>query len=192
MSKRIISLMAVVVLLAAMFAFTTTASAYYCVYSHCPNGKPLNVREGPGKEYPVIGKVPYGDPIYIIGETSPGWYQLNDMGYVQASLTSNSYPGPYVPPAPTPTADPNKKKADLEKVYASARTVEPYLITLKATERSKGVANVRWAPSKTSKLQKAYPAGTQLRVIKELDKWYQVQDPMTNEVGFVNTAYVVK
>ena len=192
MSKRIISLMAVVVLLAAMFAFTTTASAYYCVYSHCPNGKPLNVREGPGKEYPVIGKVSYGDPIYIIGETSPGWYQLNDIGYVQASLTSNSYPGPYVPPAPTPTADPNKKKADLEKVYASARTVEPYLITLKATERSKGVANVRWAPSKTSKLQKAYPAGTQLRVIKELDKWYQVQDPMTNEVGFVNTAYVVK
>ncbi len=192
MSKRIISLMAVVVLLAAMFAFTTTASAYYCVYSHCPNGKPLNVREGPGKEYPVIGKVPYGDPIYIIGETSPGWYQLNDMGYVQASLTSNSYPGPYVPPAPTPTADPNKKKADLEKVYASARTVEPYLITLKATERSKGVANVRWAPSKTSKLLKAYPAGTQLRVIAELDKWYQVEDPMTNQVGFVNTAYVVK
>ena len=192
MSKRIISLMAVVVLLAAMFAFTTTASAYYCVYSHCPNGKPLNVREGPGKEYPVIGKVPYGDPIYIIGETSPGWYQLNDMGYVQASLTSNSYPGPYVPPAPTPTADPNKKKADLEKVYASARTVEPYLITLKATERSKGVANVRWAPSKTSKLLKAYPAGTQLRVIAELDKWYQVEDPLTNQVGFVNTAYVVK
>lgn len=192
MSKRIISLMAVVVLLAAMFAFTTTASAYYCVYSHCPNGKPLNVREGPGKEYPVIGKVPYGDPIYIIGETSPGWYQLNDMGYVQASLTSNSYPGPYVPPAPTPTPDPNKKKADLEKVYATARTVEPYLITLKATERSKGVANVRWAPSKTSKLLKAYPAGTQLRVIAELDKWYQVEDPMTNQVGFVNTAYVVK
>ncbi len=192
MSKRIISLMAVVVLLAAMFAFTTTASAYYCVYSHCPNGKPLNVREGPGKEYPVIGKVPYGDPIYIIGETSPGWYQLNDLGYVQASLTSNSYPGPYVPPAPTPTADPNKKKADLEKVYATARTVEPYLITLKATERSKGVANVRWAPSKTSKLLKAYPAGTQLRVIAELDKWYQVEDPMTNQVGFVNTAYVVK
>ena len=178
MSKRIISLMAVVVLLAAMFAFTTTASAYYCVYSHCPNGKPLNVREGPGKEYPVIGKVPYGDPIYIIGETSPGWYQLNDLGYVQASLTSNSYPGPYVPPAP--------------KVYATARTVEPYLITLKATERSKGVANVRWAPSKTSKLLKAYPAGTQLRVIAELDKWYQVEDPMTNQVGFVNTAYVVK
>ena len=115
MSKRIISLMAVVVLLAAMFAFTTTASAYYCVYSHCPNGKPLNVREGPGKEYPVIGKVPYGDPIYIIGETSPGWYQLNDLGYVQASLTSNSYPGPYVPPAPPPRPIRTRKRLILKR-----------------------------------------------------------------------------
>lgn len=192
MNKRILSLMAVVVLLAAMFAFTATASAYYCVYSHCPNGKPLNVREGPGKEYPIIGKISYGEPVYVIGETSPGWYQLNDVGYVQASLTCNSYPGPYVPPAPKPTPDPSTKKTDLEKVYASARTVEPYLITLKATQRSKGVANVRWAPSKSSKLLKAYPAGTQLRVIAELDKWYQVEDPITNQVGFVNTAYVVK
>ena len=190
MSKRIISLMAVVVLLAAMFAFTTTASAYYCVYSHCPNGKPLNVREGPGKEYPVIGKVPYGDPIYIIGETSPGWYQLNDMGYVQASLTSNSYPGPYVPPAPTPTPDPNKSKDNLDSIYASAKSVDPYLVTLKATPKSKGLANVRWAPTKTSKLLKAYPEGTQVRVIAELNKWYQVEDPLTGAVGFVNTAYV--
>ena len=190
MSKRIISLMAVVVLLAAMFAFTTTASAYYCVYSHCPNGKPLNVREGPGKEYPVIGKVPYGDPIYIIGETSPGWYQLNDMGYVQASLTSNSYPGPYVPPAPTPTPAPNKSKDNLDSIYASAKSVDPYLVTLKATPKSKGLANVRWAPTKTSKLLKAYPEGTQVRVIAELNKWYQVEDPLTGAVGFVNTAYV--
>ena len=193
MNKRIISLMAVLVLLLSMFVFTAaSATAYFPVYSRCPNGKPLNVRAGPGKEYPVVDKIPYGDPVYVIGETSPGWYELNDGGYVQASLTSHTYPGPYVPPTPTPTPDPSKKKADLEKIYATAKTVEPYLITLKATVRSKGVANVRWAPSKTSKLLKAYPAGTQLRVIAELDKWYQVEDPLTNQVGFVNTAYVVK
>ena len=192
MNKRIISLLAIVVLLMATFAFTTAASADYVVFSHCGNGKALNVRQGPGKEYPVVDKIPYGNEIWVIGETSPGWLQLNDYGYVQASLTSVYYPGPYVPPTPTPTPDPNKKKAELEKVYATAKTVEPYLITLKATVRSKGVANVRWAPSKSSKLLKAYPAGTQLRVIAELDKWYQVEDPLTNQVGFVNTAYVVK
>ena len=193
MNKRIISLMAILVLLLSMFVFTAaSATAYYPVYSHCPNGKPLNVREGPGKDYWIINKIPYGDPIYVIGETADGWYELNDGGFVQAALTSHTYPGPYVPPTPMPTPDPNKKKADLEKVYATAKSVEPYLITLKATVRSKGVANVRWAPSKSSKLLKAYPAGTQLRVIAELDKWYQVEDPLTNQVGFVNTAYVEK
>ena len=194
MNKRIISLIAVVVLLASVFAFTAaSATAYYPVYSCCPNGKPLNVREGPGKDYWIISKIPYGDPIYVIGETSDGWYELNDGGFVQAALTSHTYPGPYVPPAPKPTTDPAKKKGDsLEKVYATARSVDPYMVTLKATQKSKGVANVRWAPSKTSKLLKAYPAGTQVRVIAELDKWYQVEDPMTNQVGFVNTAYVEK
>ena len=161
MNKRIISLLAIVVLLMATFAFTTAASADYVVFSHCGNGKALNVRQGPGKEYPVVDKIPYGNEIWVIGETSPGWLQLNDYGYVQASLTSVYYPGPYVPPTPTPTPDPTKKKAELEKIYATAKTVEPYLITLKATVRSKGVANVRWAPSKSSKLLKAYPAGTQ-------------------------------
>jgi SH3-like domain-containing protein len=63
-------------------------------------------------------------------------------------------------------------------------------VTLKATPRSNGVANVRWAPSKKSKLLKAYPSGSQVKVIAELDKWYQVQDPVTGETGFVNTAYV--
>ena len=193
MNKRIVSLIAIVALLASMFAFTTTAYAYYAVYSHCGNGKPLNVRSGPGKEYPVIGSYAYGEAIYVIGETSPGWLQLDDFGYVQASLTCRNYPGPYVPPAPKPSPSPEQKQASLDAVYATARTVEnPYLVTLKATQRSNGVANVRWAPSKTSKLQKAYPAGTQVKVLAELDKWYQVEDPLTGMVGFVNTAYVEK
>ena len=191
MNKRILSLLAVVVLLAAMLAATTTAYAYYRVYSHCGNGKPLNVRSGPGKEYPVIDRIPYRGEIYVIGETSPGWLELNDYGWVQASLTCSYDPGPYVP-KPQPTVDPEKKKADLDAIYASARTVEPYMVTLKATPRSKGVANVRWAPSKSSKLLAAYPEGSEVRVIAELTNWFQVEDPVTGAVGYVNTAYVVK
>ena len=41
MNKRILSLLAVMVLIAAMFAFTAaSADGYYAVYSHCKNGKP--------------------------------------------------------------------------------------------------------------------------------------------------------
>ena len=191
MNKRILSLLAVMVLIAAMFAFTAaSADGYYAVYSHCKNGKSLNVRSGPGKDFPVIDKIPYGQPIYVIGETTPGWLQLNDTGYVQASLTCRNYPGPYVPP------DPSKEKStsgtsDVYQLYQSARYVNPYTVTLKATQKSNGVANVRWAPSKASPLQYAYPAGTQVRVIAELgNNWYQVQEPVSEKVGFVNTAYV--
>ena len=192
MTKRILSLIAAVILLAAMLAAATVASAegYYPVYSHCSNGKPLNVREGPGKEYAVKEKIPYGQVIYVFGETYPGWLQLNDTGYVQASLTCRNYPGPYVPP------DPSKEKStsgtsDVYQLYQSARYVNPYTVTLKATQKSNGVANVRWAPSKASPLQYAYPAGTQVRVIAELgNNWYQVQEPVSEKVGFVNTAYV--
>ena len=77
-----------------------------------------NIRSGPGKDYPVIGKVAYGDPIYVIGETSPGWLQLNDTGFVQASLTSINQPGPYVPPAPKP--NPKPSTPSLDDVYATA------------------------------------------------------------------------
>ncbi len=190
MNKRILSLVTVVALLVAMFAFMAPASAYYCVYSCCKNGKPLNVRSGPGKEYEIIDKVAYGGEIWVIGETYPGWLQLNDAGYVQASLTSSRYPGSYVP---TPTKTPEQQKqSTLEKTYASAKTVQPYMITVQATARSKGVANVRWQPIKSAKLLKAYAPGTQLKVLAELNKWYQVQDPTTQEVGYINVAYVVK
>ena len=190
MNKRILSLIAVIVLLATMcVAFVTTASADYVVYSKCPNGKPLNERAGPGKEYAVVGKFPYGSEIWVIGETSPGWLQLNDGStFVQASLTSRTYPGPYVPPSPQPTKKPSES---LDSVYATAKVVDPYIVTLKATKRSNGVANVRWAPSKKAKLLAAYPEGTQVRVIAELKNWYQVEDLVTGAVGYVNTAYVV-
>lgn len=189
--RKLLSFIAAVVLLATVFAFTATAYADYTVYSHCGNGKPLNVREGPGKDYWILRKIPYGEAISIYGETSPGWLQLSSGGFVQASLTSKYYPGPYVP-TPKPAPNPNKNKTDLDSVYATAKNVDPYIITLKATQRSNGLANVRWAPSKTSKLLKAYPAGTEMKVIAELKNWYQVEDPINGSVGYVNTAYVVK
>ena len=195
MKKRIVSLVLVVALLMTMFALTSTAAAYYAVYSHCNNGKPLNIRSGPGKQYEVIGKVAYGEPIYVIGETYPGWLQLNDVGYVQASLTSRNYPGPYVATSKattTTTTATASTGSDYNSIFAGARQVTPYYITLKATQNSKGVANVRWAPSKKATLMRAYPAGTQLQVFAEMKNWYQVYDAATNCVGFVNSAYVSK
>ncbi len=192
MNKRIVALVSIVALLVSMFAFMAPASAYYCVYSHCRNGKPLNVRAQPTKNSEIIDTIPYGDPIYVNGDAGNGFLALNDFGYVQASLTCSYYPGPYNP-ADFPTKSPAEQtQSALDATFASAKTVTPYMITLQATPRSKGVANVRWQPIKSAKLLRAYAPGTQLKVLAELNKWYQVQDPTTQEVGYVNVAYVVK
>ena len=176
MSKKVLSLILALAVVLTMFVLPAAASAgtvgYYAVYSQCPNGKPLNVRSGPGKDFPVIDKVPYGGVIYVVYPAVDGWLPLNDVGYVQASLTSKTYPGPYV--APDPSKKATEPAADYNALFQSAKAVAtPYLVTLKAT------------------LLKAYDPGTQVLVLAKVGKnWLQVQDPITNAVGFVNTAYV--
>ena len=191
MKKRILSLLTVLMLATVMFQFVfpASASASYVVYSHCGNGKALNVREGAGKDYWIIDRIPYGNPIEVIGETVPGWLQVSSGGFVQAALTSRTYPGPYVPPSPNPKPSTNTEP-DYNSIFQSARFVTPYTVTLTAAQNSKGVANVRWAPSKKATLQKASPSGSQVRVLAEMGNWYQVEDPITEMVGFVNKAYV--
>ena len=192
MNKRILSLAAVLALLMTMFAFVPTASAYYAVYSACPNGKPLNVRSGPGKNYEIIGTFKYGDAIYVNGPVGNGeWLQLNDGGYVQASLTSKYYPG--TKPDPKKQTTPTQPdEPTLNAIFSAALNVVPYTVTLQATKASKGVANVRWAPSKAATLLKSYSPGAQVTVLATLGNWYQIYDPVNNIAGFVNTAYVAK
>jgi uncharacterized protein YgiM (DUF1202 family) len=179
-------------MLMTMFAFTTSASAVYVVYSHCGNGKPLNVRSGPGKNYDKVGSYPYGAEIPIDHDLGNGWLEViwgSVPGYVMKSLTSKTYPGPYVPNKNTPAP---QTETGYNSTFTSARLVNPYTVTLQATANSKGVANVRWAPSKNATLLKAFPAGTQVEVIAEMGNWYQVSDPVSGIVGFVNKAYVAK
>lgn len=191
MNKRILSLIAVLALLMGMFAFVPTASAYYAVYSACPNGKPLNVRSGPGKNYDVIGSFKYGEAIYVtrrVGE----WLELNDYGYVQASLTTSVYPGTKPNPDKKPSEKPAEKEITLNSIFSKALSVAPYTVTLQATRNSKGVANVRWAPTKKATLLKTYNPGAQVTVLATMDNWYQIYDSVNNVAGFVNTAYVAK
>jgi uncharacterized protein YgiM (DUF1202 family) len=193
MSKRILSLVAIVTLLVTMFAFMTSASAIYTAYSHCDNGKPLNVRSGPGKNYDIVGKYDYGEAIAIDHDLGNGWSEVvwgSVPAYVMTSLITRTYPGKY---------DPSKQKSaattatGLNAIFEKAKFVTPYTVTLQPTRTSKGSANVRWAPSKSATLLKAYGSGTQMTVLAEFgSNWYQVQDPVAGTVGFVNTAYVVK
>ena len=195
--KRTIAFVTALILLAATFMFTTTALAdYYAVYSCCSNGKPLNVRSGPGKEYPVIDKIPYGQAIYVLGYVGDGWLQLNDIGYVLGSCTSRTQPGPYVPPTPggggsSSGSDASGLQSAIMAEFQAARYVTPYAVTT-YHKRSSGEINMRWAPSKKATLIHSYSPGETLMVLAELKDWSQVQDPETGWVGFIRNDFLKK
>ena len=195
MTKRFVAVVVVMALIMTMFILPNTAGAIYEAYSCCGNGKALNVREGPGKEYRVIGKIPYGEMTAVDHDLGNGWSEVyvgsQNIGYAMTSLMSKSQPGPYVPPTPKPGG--TTATDDYNALFNQARLVKPYTVTLNPTANSKGAANVRWAPNKKATLLARYNAGSEVTVIAELGtKWFQVQDPVTGAVGFVNIAYVTK
>ena len=194
MTKRIVALVAVLTLVMTMFILPTTAGAIYTAYSCCANGKPLNVRSGPGKEYPVIGTVRYGEEVGVDHDLGNGWSELvwgSVPGYAMTSLMSRTYPGPYNPnPQPAPAPSPSGGSA-LNNIFKKARFVSPYTVTLRGT-RGSGSVNVRWAPSTESALIQAYAYGSTMQVIAEMGDWSQVVDPVTGITGFAMSKFLYR
>ena len=194
MTKRFVAVAVVMALIMTMFILPNTAGAIYEAYSCCGNGKALNVREGPGKEYRVIGKIPYGEMTAVDHDLGNGWSELvwgSVPGYVMTSLLSRSKPGPYHP-QPSPTTAPSGGSASaLNKVFSQAQSVSPFMVPLRGT-RGSGTVNVRWAPSTDCNLIQAYAYGSTLQVIADLGDWYQVTDPVTGVTGFVMKKFAFR
>ena len=148
----------------------------------------------PGKEYPVIGSIPYGERIGVDHDLGNGWSELiwgSIPGYAMTSLMSRTYPGPYNP-TPKPNPDPYPSGGStLNNVFKKARFVSPYMVTLRGT-RGSGSVNVRWAPSLDSTLIQAYAYGTTMQVIAELGDWSQVVDPVTGITGFAMSMFLYR
>ena len=186
MTKRIVALVAVLTLVMTMFILPTTASAIYTAYSNCSNGKPLNVRSGPGKEYPVIGKIPYREAVGVDHDLGNGWSELiwgSVPGYAMTSLMSKQDPGPYDP------SKNQKKKQSSDDPYKNAKKVDPFWVTVRGT-RGSGSVNVRWAPDQSAKLIRQIAYGSRLQVIAELGNWYQVVDPNSGITGFAMKKFL--
>ena len=64
----------------------------------------VNVRSGPGTEYPMTRELQRGDAIDVVAVTANGWYRTVRDTYVYASLCSATPPAT---PTPTPTRVPS-------------------------------------------------------------------------------------
>ena len=193
MTKRIVALVAVLTLVLTMFILPTTASANYFAYSNCNNGKPLNVRSGPGKNYTKIGSIPYREQIEVFYDLGNGWSEIawgSQQAYVMTSLMSRNDPGPYDPSRNQKKKDPSGGSGgSSDDPYKKATPVSPFWVTVRGT-RGSGSVNVRWAPSQSAKLIRAVPYGSRLKVIAELGNWYQVVEPNSGITGFAMKKFL--
>ena len=195
MTKRLVALAAILTLVMTLFILPNTACAIYTAYSCCNNGKALNVRSGPGKEYPTIGTIEYGQEVGVDHDLGNGWSELiwgSVPGYAMTALLSRTDPGPYDPGRkPSPAPSPSSDGSELNSLFKRARFVSPYNVSLRGT-RGSGTVNVRWAPSLNSTLIQAYPYNYTMQVIAEMGEWSQVVDPVTGITGFAMSKFLYR
>lgn len=116
----------------------------------------LNVRGGPGTDYPIVGKLARGDRAEISGRNADGsWWQVvladKTQGWVLASLVAVEGPVDQVAVAaaptrpPTPTASPAPARPglvfDFERDLTWKRGDQPYGTLQRSTEQVKAGAS---------------------------------------------------
>ncbi|MDE6208430.1 MAG: C40 family peptidase [Lachnospiraceae bacterium] len=124
----------------------------------------LNVRENPGTQNKVIGKMPGNCACEILEEVD-GWYKIKSgdvEGYVCADYILTGY-------------EANVKAME-------SMTTELYV--------NCSVLNVRQEPSTDCNVSTAVFEGEYLEILEELDGWYKVD--INNLQGYVSADYVKK
>lgn len=83
-------------------------------YVVVPPNLALNIRNGPGANYAIVGQFLNGTRVALSGRYSVGWAQLVDGNWVDNQFLQSTYPGNRPPtPSPQPPYDPSI--ADLQR-----------------------------------------------------------------------------
>ena len=198
MLKRTLILMTVLVL-----ALTASAAAFAdTMWIKTGNGKPANARSAPSKDSDWVGEFPYGSMVYTMG-TAPinGYTELSNGGgmWVLTKFLVSSQPAPYVPGTDSgssggrsvipSSSDGNGSLSAIYNEFKAARWVTPYDVVT-WHNRSSGIINMRYAPSKNAPLVNSYKPGETLQVLCEMKDWYEVQDPDTGRIGFIRYDFL--
>ena len=209
MIRKLISLALIAALAVMIIPSLAFADYYGTQWVYTDNGKTLNVRSSPSTGDNIIGYLKYGAEVTVVQMYSNGWAQIlweqNEYGefgvaYVQRRFLVNHKPSSK-PVQPTPTAAPasggsadstnyTKEFSNMNTEFRSAKKADmPYTVVARPS-RASGWVNLRWAPSTEAERIATCKQGKELTVLAELKNWYQVQDPETGMIGFINRQYV--
>lgn len=196
MTKRFLSILTAVLLLAALM-IPAMASATETMYVYTQNGKGLHIRWEPSTNAEILTDAPFGTKITVKNHLGNGWTAIywggDDVFYVQTRfLVYNKPTKPASRTATTTTVPANTGMDDLNRIFKTYRAVSnSYVVTARPTSIT-GWVNVRFAPSKQAELFATKRDGEQLYVLAELQGWYQVQDPISGYIGYVDANFVVR
>jgi uncharacterized protein YgiM (DUF1202 family) len=132
----------------------------------------LNVRNGPGEQYKIIGKLQNGDAVTINGK-SGNWYRIkynNGVAYVsgQYLVVSGASPTPASTPTPAPTPTPT---------------------TQTGTVKVNTTLNVRSGAGTQYKVVGSLKNGTKVEVLGKSGSWYRIK--YGSITGYVSGQYLV-
>ena len=198
MTKKFLSILTAVLLLAALM-IPAMASATETMYVYTQNGKGLHIRWEPSTNAEILTDAPFGAKITVKSHLGNGWTAIywggDDVFYVQTRFlvyNKPTKPAARTATTTTTTVPANTGMDDLNRIFKTYRAVSnSYVVTARPTSIT-GWVNVRFAPSKQAELFATKRDGEQLYVLAELQGWYQVQDPISGYIGYVDANFVVR
>lgn len=190
--KKFLSVLLLVVLVIGLLVPALGFAKEKYMWIKTGNGKPVNVRTGPGKNNEVMGQIAYGKQV-IVHQKANGWalvepvdWSLSNPGYVSTSFLVNSDPGKY---KPTPTKEPvTTVEAALKKIKYLKEPVSAKIITKRPTN----YVHLRWYPDTNASYIEKYLCDTEVEVLAESKTWSQVRMVEDGYVGFILTANLDK
>lgn len=159
--KRLLSILLAVLLLASALPLSAFAETKYTVYVSSTGSGTLSLREGPGKDYDVIGYVYHGDKVTKL-KTSGEWSR------VQTS---------------------KNKKGWIKTKYIDG-TTKKLGTGYKYVETGGGSINLRTGPGTDYSSKGSVKNGAKVKVLNTEDNWVKVTVQSSGATGWIMAKYI--
>ena len=183
--------LSVLLIAAALLVATMSAAFAATMYVDTANHKTLNLRSHENDK--VIAQIPYRAAVevhsFFQSDTCANVTYNGKSGWVYTRYLSWNRPAKAssvntTKSTQSTTAAGTNVFSGMKKVTAYDAVVQPGTPT--------GYVNLRWAPTKNSKIRTTRYNGDMLRVIAENKSWAQVMDDTTGECGFMRKSFLEK
>lgn len=187
MNKKIWALLLAVMMLLLAAAPAAMANQIGNMYVKTSSGNNVRMRSGPGTEYDIIDRVPYGAVVETYSQMeNPAGESWTEVGYHGATgWIMSRYLTSRKPTSNTGSTSGSSSGSDdmTANIFNNFQDVN-VMADIKPSTTGNFV-NMRWAPSKSAPVQARYYEGQQVYVLRANRSWCQVYDEANNRCGFI-------